>query len=81
MNKKLLNAMLVGAVAMSVAGLSAAHAADAEKENCVGVVKAGQNDCKGATNSCAGQSKADGEGWVALPKGVCEKLVNGKVAK
>jgi uncharacterized membrane protein len=46
-------------------------------EKCYGVVKAAKNDCQTATSSCAGTSKKDGQGdaWIALPKGTCEKIV------
>lgn len=52
-----------------------------EKEKCTGVVKAGKNDCGTSTHSCAGQAKTDGDAneWIALPKGVCERIVGGKV--
>ncbi|MGZ5858932.1 MAG: BufA1 family periplasmic bufferin-type metallophore, partial [Burkholderiaceae bacterium] len=41
-----------------ITGLGTAHAADAEKEKCFGVAKAGQNDCASSngSHSCAGQS-------------------------
>ena len=50
--------------------------------NCYGLiislVKAGKNDCKaGAGTSCAGTSTKDAQGnaWVYVTKGTCEKLV------
>lgn len=56
-----------------------AHAEDMEK--CYGVVKAGKNACGSAdgSHSCAGKATKDGDPneWIALPKGTCEKLVNG----
>ena len=83
MSNKLLNAGLVaGAVSLAVSGImldNQAHAAD--KEKCYGVVKAGHNDCANAsgTHSCEGQAQVDGHGgeWVAVPKGLCERLVGG----
>lgn len=50
---------------------------DAEK--CYGIAKAGRNDCQTANSSCAGTSKRDGQGdaWVYVPKGACDKVVNG----
>ena len=53
----------------------------ASKEKCYGVVKAGQNDCATKTSSCAGSSNTDGQtdAFVALPKGLCNKLVNGSL--
>lgn len=76
MNKR--QALLATALAtVCIAGLGTAHAADAEKEKCFGIAKAGQNDCATAsgTHSCAGQSKKDmdpGE-WKYVAKGTCAK--------
>jgi uncharacterized membrane protein len=63
------------------AGASQAFAAKADTEKCAGIVKAGKNDCGTSKNACAGQVKADNdaEAWVALPKGLCEKIVGGHV--
>jgi len=71
--------LLVCAMSAAVAGFAAsAQAADtASKEKCYGVAKAGQNDCKGASNACAGHTKKDGEGFLAVPKGLCDKLAGG----
>ena len=56
----------------------------AAKEKCYGVVKAGQNDCANVakTHSCAGHAEVDGDAgeWLALPAGVCDKLVGGTTA-
>lgn len=86
MSSKTMNTLLAGAVALTIAG--AASTADAgnhkDKEKCYGVVKAGHNDCGNAakTHSCAGYAEVDADGgeWLALPKGVCEKLVGGSLA-
>src|SRR5574337_1463674 len=50
-------------------------------EKCYGVTKAHMNDCASGSNACAGQSGFDGDksAWIYLPKGSCEKLVNGTV--
>jgi uncharacterized membrane protein len=85
LSKTALNTLLAGAVLATLAGAAGnmAFAEDAamSKEKCYGVVKAGANDCAAAngSHSCAGQAKVDGDGgsFVALPKGVCEKLVGG----
>jgi uncharacterized membrane protein len=52
---------------------------DAEK--CFGISKAGKNDCQTATSSCAGTSKRDAQGdaWIYIPKGACERLVGGSL--
>lgn len=53
----------------------------AEMEKCFGVAAAGKNDCKTATSSCAGTSKVDNQGdaFVALPAGTCEKIAGGSL--
>jgi uncharacterized membrane protein len=50
-----------------------------EAEKCYGITKAGKNDCQTANSSCAGTSKRDGQrdAWLYVPKGTCERLVNG----
>jgi len=50
-----------------------------EAEKCYGVAKAGKNDCQTANSSCAGTSKRDqqGDAWIYMPAGACEKLVGG----
>jgi uncharacterized membrane protein len=68
---------------MSCSGHAAEGASAGGKEKCYGVVKAGANDCANASksHSCAGQAASDGDvnEWVALPAGVCAKLVGGSV--
>ena len=68
------------------AGLFLATANDAvagpkyKAEKCFGVSKAGKNDCAaGPGTSCAGTSTVDAQGnaWMFVPKGTCEKLVGG----
>lgn len=83
-SKKTVNTLVATAVVATV-GLMAgeAEAMKAGKEKCYGVVKAGHNDCGAADKShaCAGQAKTDGSGieWVAVPEGLCEKLVGGSL--
>ncbi|MCW9025408.1 MAG: DUF2282 domain-containing protein [Gammaproteobacteria bacterium] len=52
-------------------------------EKCVGIVKAGMNDCGNSKHACAGQAKKDRDPteWVYVPKGTCEKIAGGKVKK
>ena len=80
MNKKalMISAAVSGLVALGAAAPALA-ADEAAKEKCYGVAKAGKNDCAAKGHSCAGQSKMDGDGaeWLYVPKGTCEKLVNG----
>ena len=61
-----------------------AVAADAPAmEKCFGIAKAGKNDCsvKQSSHSCAGQATKDNDmtDFVALPKGTCDKIANGKL--
>ena len=76
MNKR--QALIATALAsVCVAAAGGAQAADAAKEKCFGVAKAGQNDCASVmgTHSCAGQSKKDMDPteWKYVAKGSCEK--------
>ena len=85
MNKKTLNTLLAGAVAVTgLAGVATtAHALEEGKEKCYGVVKAGMNGCGAAdkSHSCAGHATEDASGveWIALPTGTCEKLAHGSL--
>lgn len=82
MNKR--QVLLATALAtVCIAGLGTAHAADADKEKCFGIAKAGQNDCASVSgsHSCAGQAKKDKDAgeWKFVAKGTCDKL-GGKMA-
>jgi len=50
-------------------------------EKCYGIAKANQNDCATHTNACSGQSKEDNakDAWIAVPKGICERIVGGSL--
>jgi uncharacterized membrane protein len=65
------------AAALSLGLVAQAQAADAGKEKCYGIAKAGQNDCATASgsHSCAGQAKTDKapDEWKYVAKGTCEK--------
>jgi len=85
MKTRLLLASAVFA-AITVPALTGAQSGPApapkfEAEKCYGVTKAGKNDCQTANSSCAGTSKRDGQkdAWVYIPKGACERLVNGSL--
>jgi uncharacterized membrane protein len=89
-SRKTLNTLLASAVALTIAGGAATASAQhtegtntADKEKCYGVVKTAANDCASASgsHSCAGHASVDGSGeeWIALPAGVCDKLVNGSL--
>ena len=77
MNQRLiLSSALASALALGLAGPSAAQ--EKGKEKCFGVAKAGQNDCgsKTSKHSCAGQSKVDNDpnDFKLVAKGTCEKM-------
>lgn len=65
--------------------ITASEVAFAAKKNdvekCFGIAKAGKNDCQTASSACAGTSNADGQkdAWLYVPKGTCQKLVNGSL--
>jgi uncharacterized membrane protein len=71
---------ITGLVLAGILAAAAAQADDAAgKEKCYGIAKAGKNDCasKVGGNSCAGQTTKDGQGFIAVPKGTCDKIVGG----
>ncbi len=86
LKKKFITSMLVGGAILATSQ-NQAFAAKAEMEKCFGVVKAGQNDCANSaeaknSHSCAGEAKSNGlkTEWILLPKGSCEKIVNGSLS-
>ena len=85
MNKKILIGSAIATALTFAAASSSVTLADGKKmEKCYGVAKAGQNDCKaGAGTSCAGTSTADSQGnaWIYVAKGTCEKLVGGSLSE
>ncbi|MGB3621308.1 MAG: DUF2282 domain-containing protein [Ketobacter sp.] len=50
-------------------------------EKCMGIAKAGKNDCGTSKHACAGQASVDSdpEEWVYVAEGTCEKIVGGKI--
>ncbi len=79
-HKSSVQAIMASAIVLSLMGVSAsALAAKDDMEKCYGVVKAGKNDCKTSTNSCVGHAEkdADPSAFLVVPKGTCEKIVNG----
>jgi uncharacterized membrane protein len=74
------------AVALSLALEASAQGGPApvpkfEHEKCYGIAKAGKNDCQTANSSCAGTSRRNNQGdaWVYMPKGSCDKIVGGSL--
>lgn len=68
-----------GALGASVA----AEAAEADREQCAGVIRAGQNDCATSSNACHGHVETDAnpEAWIYLPKGTCQKIAGARVVQ
>lgn len=83
--KRAIEGAIAGVLSLGVLSATAqAGPAEAPKfafEKCYGVVKAGKNDCQTSTHACAGTATSDGQGdaWVYLPKGSCEKIVGGSL--
>jgi len=80
--KSLTKLAVLSAIATAVAATPALanEEATATTEKCYGVAKAGQNDCTGnGVAGCAGSSAKNGDGFILVPKGLCEKLVGGSL--
>lgn len=84
---KQLPSMIAAALLMAITN-QPAYADDAVQSNnnsekCYGVSRAGKNDCasKDGANGCATLATKDGDpnSWIYVPKGLCDKLVGGKV--
>lgn len=50
-------------------------------EKCYGIAKAGLNDCGNGVHQCAGEAKVNGDKseWLAVPDGLCNKIVGGSL--
>lgn len=82
----LLRTAIAGVLALgtfSVVSPSFSADANANMEQCAGVVKAGKNDCATATNACHGHVESDGNAmaWIYVPKGTCDRIVGAHVVK
>jgi len=81
LKKKFITSMLIGSAAIAASSTQALAEKNEKMEKCYGVVKAGKNDCADAKqiHSCAGEAKDNGgkHEWILLPKGTCDRLVNG----
>ena len=68
------------AAALSAAVVTGVQAQQ-ETEQCYGVAKAGQNDCKAGSHDCKGQSEvdADPDSFVLVPQGTCKKIDGGSL--
>ncbi|HCB15175.1 MAG TPA: signal peptidase [Gammaproteobacteria bacterium] len=80
-SKTLIHSALVSVFTLGLITAAGQATAAEEKgaEKCYGIVKAGKNDCQTSAHACAGQASKDGQGdsWVYVPKGTCEKIVGG----
>ena len=85
--KTAVNSTVAGILALgAVTAASTAQAApDQPKawEKCLGIAKAGMNDCPSmdGKHGCAGQSTKDNDpgDWIYVPEGTCTKIVGGAV--
>jgi uncharacterized membrane protein len=77
--KALVNTILASILALGTITAHSHPSTDANSEKCFGIAKAGKNDC--SSTSCAGSSKIDKQGdtFLLLPKGSCEKIVGGSL--
>lgn len=73
--------LLVAAAVTGAVALTSSQAFAADSEKCYGVAKAGKNDCKTDSHSCAGNSKGDRDpaSWISVPAGSCEKIAGGSL--
>ncbi len=80
--KNLVNAALTGAMALGLVAMStAAVAGKPGMEKCMGISKAGKNDCGTSQHACAGMAKTDSmaEEWLYVPTGTCAKIPGAKL--
>lgn len=85
MNQKdiVIRSAIAGVLALGlIAASQSALAAKGDTEKCAGIVKAGKNDCGSAGNACQGTAKVDrdGEAWIYVPKGTCDKIAGAVLA-
>ncbi len=85
-HRQVLTSALASALAMGLLQPAQAHLQnkDKSKEQCFGIVKAGENDCANlsGTHDCAGAASQDNDPteWKLVAKGTCAKL-GGKTLK
>jgi len=76
-HQTVIRSALIGLLTLGATAATNAQA-QADKEKCFGVAKAGQNDCANVTgsHSCAGLAKKDNDPgeWKYVAKGSCEKM-------
>ncbi|NNM60078.1 MAG: DUF2282 domain-containing protein [Legionellales bacterium] len=79
-NTKIVCLAFAGALALLQTHSVMAATAVAQ-EKCYGIAKAGMNDCKTATASCAGSATKNNasDAFLFVPKGLCNRIVNGSL--
>lgn len=80
--KNLIKTALTGAMAIGLVTVSsAALAGKPGMEKCMGISKAGKNDCGTSQHACAGMAKTDNdkEEWLYIPEGTCDKIPGGVI--
>ena len=79
--KSVTYAAVAAALSIGMLATTPAMAGKPGMEKCMGIAKAGANDCGTSQHSCAGQASVDGdaEEWVYVPEGTCDKIVGGKI--
>lgn len=86
-SKTVVHMAIAGVLAMGMMSATQAAEMDMKKvdmskmEKCYGIVKAGKNDCKTSSSSCAGTAEKDNKpsAFLAVPKGTCEKITGGNL--
>ncbi|POA99056.1 hypothetical protein C2134_08230 [Chromobacterium sinusclupearum] len=75
-NKTLIATALSAVIAIGAMSSGQALANDGSKDQCFGIAKAGQNDCKNAAHACAGQAKVDNDpaDFKLVPTGTCQQM-------
>lgn len=79
--KKLISSAIAAFITLAATEPVLGATKEEPTEKCYGVAKAGMNDCSTATSSCSGSSTKDNQAdaFLLMPKGLCEKLVGGKL--
>lgn len=81
MNKTTILSLAVLGMISSVEETSAMSKSKKGYEKCFGISKSKKNDCGNKSHACGQHAAKDGDSkeWISVPKGLCEKIVNGKL--
>jgi uncharacterized membrane protein len=71
--------VVVASLLAAAVSLCAGGEAQGASERCFSIAKAGQNDCKAGSHSCAGNATVDKAGYdyIIVPAGTCDKIAGG----